>query len=105
MARLAVVGLAVSFYRRAKKVDASQGPIVAALRSAGIAVWVIGTPCDLLTYYAPAKRWRPLECKPEDPKNRNRKDQDEQRTFIATYAVPVVRTVQEAIEAITREPK
>lgn len=92
----------MSFIRRAKKVDASQGPIVAGLRAAGITVWIIGQPCDLLTYYPPMKRWRPLECKPEDPKNRNRKDQGTQATFIRTYAVPIVRTVQEAIEAITR---
>lgn len=103
----------MSFYRRAKKVDSSQGPIVAALRSAGIAVWVIGTPVDLLTYYPPLKRWRPLEVKPAPEPGilvktravRIRKDQERQAAFIATYAVPVVRTVQEAIEAITRESK
>jgi hypothetical protein len=92
----------VSIYRRAKKVDASQGPIIAALRCAGIAVWVIGQPCDLLTYYPPLKRWRPLECKPEDPHNRNRRDQAPQKEFLATYAVPVVRTALEAIQEVTR---
>ena len=34
--------------RRAAKVDLSQAEIVAALRSVGASVWVIGLPCDLL---------------------------------------------------------
>jgi hypothetical protein len=90
----------MSFYRRAKKVDASQGPIVAALRAAGISVWIIGTPCDLLTYNPATQRWKPLECKPTDPHNRHRRDQGRQKEFVSTYAIPLVRTAEEALQAV-----
>ena len=78
--------------------DATQNSVVAGLRQAGITVWIIGQPCDLLTFYPPLKRWRPLEVKPA--KERARKDQDTQTTFLATFAVPIVRSAQEAIAAV-----
>ena len=93
----------MSFHRRMTRPDATQTEIVAKLRQACISVWIIGEPCDLLTYYAQKDRWRPLEVKPTDPKNRNRKDQGKQREFVSTYAIPIVRTFDEAYAAITRE--
>ena len=90
----------MSYARRMTRPDSTQNEIVSALRKAGITVWVIGQPCDLLTYYPPYKRWRPIECKPA--KERNRNDQDEQKEFLTTFAVPIVRTAEEAIAAITR---
>lgn len=89
----------MSLARFAKKTDSTQKAIVAALRKAGIIVWIISKPCDLLTYYPAYRRWRPLECKPEKGK---RSDQPEQDAFLALTGVPVVRTPTEAIEAITR---
>ncbi len=38
--------------RYAKRVDASQDAIIAALRGAGAYVWIIGLPVDLLVGYA-----------------------------------------------------
>ena len=90
----------MSFHRRMTRPDATQGEIIAGLRAAGITVWVIGQPCDLLTYYPPLKRWRPLEAKPV--KQRARGDQESQSAFLARFAVPIVRSAQEAIEAVTR---
>ena len=99
----------MSFHRRMTRPDSAQGPIVSALRSAGISVWIIGEPCDLLTYYAPLKRWRPLEVKPAPEPGvkvktraiRHRNDQEGQKAFVTTYAVPIVRTPQEALQAVT----
>jgi hypothetical protein len=84
-------------YSRMTRPDASQGEIVAALRHACVTVWIIGRPCDLLTFYR--GRWLPLECKPEGHK-RPRRDQETQSEFLAIYAVPVVRTAIEALEAV-----
>jgi hypothetical protein len=90
--------------RYARKVDASQGQIVAALRKAGISVWIIGEPCDLLTYNPRTQLWKPLEVKPTDLHNAHRKDQGRQREFMATYAVPIVKTAQEALKAVIGDP-
>jgi hypothetical protein len=87
----------VGLNRYAKKVDSTQAEIVAALRKAGIQVWIISTPADLLTLYH--GRWRPLECKP--PK-RKRNDQPEQDEFLKQTKVPVVRTPEDAIVAVLR---
>jgi hypothetical protein len=89
----------MSLRRFAKRADSTQAAIVKALRAVGIKVWIISKPCDLLTYYVPYKRWRPLECKPE---KRKRNDQPEQDEFLAEHGVLRVRTPSEAIEAITR---
>src|SRR5271163_1885253 len=91
----------MSFNRRMTRPDASQAEVVRTLRKAGITVWIIGEPCDLLTYNPSTKLWKPLEVKPLDLKNKNRKDQEDQREFIKTYAVPIVRTGLEAIAALT----
>ena len=88
--------------RYAKKVDATQGEIFDALRKAGVQVWIIGKPCDLLTYYR--GRWLPLECKPADTTKKGTKrlrtDQERQTEFLTAYAVPVVRTAQAALAAV-----
>lgn len=89
----------MSLRRFAKRADSTQKAIVEALRKVGIKVWIISTPCDLLTYYPPYKRWRPLECKPE---KRKRTDQPEQDEFLTAHEVPRVTSPAEAIAAITR---
>ena len=88
----------MSFNRRMTRPDGTQAEIVQRLRQACVTVWVIGEPCDLLTYYR--GRWLPLECKPKNP--RKRTDQADQERFLIDYAVPVVRTFEEAYAAVTR---
>jgi hypothetical protein len=90
----------VSYVRRKTRPDATQAAIVEGLRKAGIIVYVIGQPCDLLTYYPPMKRWRTLECKPLIKRNRN--DQEEQVTFLAVTGTKIVRTAEEAIQEVLR---
>jgi hypothetical protein len=80
--------------------DSTQAEIVSALRRAGISVWILGTPCDLLTYNPRTQLWKLLEVKPTDLHNAHRKDQGRQREFVATYAIPIVRTFQEAAAAL-----
>lgn len=83
---------------RARKVDATQAEVVSGLRKAGVKVWVIEEPCDLLCrYWSNVQRrfvWQPLECKPltgkKAPKARIRKDQPSQTTFLEDNEVPVV---------------
>jgi hypothetical protein len=86
--------------------DSTQESIVEGLRAAGVSVWVIGQPCDLLCHHRGS--WAVLECKPAAEPGirvklkapRKRKDQIEQDEFIARYHVPVVRTTIEALEAL-----
>ena len=82
--------------RYAKKVDATQSVIVAALRAIGVKVWIISEPCDLLTFYR--KRWLPIECKPE---KRKRNDQVKQTEFLTETGTPICRTPEAAIAAVT----
>lgn len=89
----------MSFTRRHSRPDIAQEPIVEALRKAGVMVWVIGKPCDLLTLHA--GRWTPLEVKSDTSSARNRKDQTKQKEFLAVTGVQVVKTPLEAIAAIT----
>lgn len=86
----------MSHNRYARKVDATQAEIVAALRKEGVSVWIISTPVDLLTLYCGV--WRPLECK---PLKRNRNDQEAQDQFLRTTGVKRVRSPQEALAAVT----
>jgi hypothetical protein len=94
----------MSFHRRMTRPDANQQSIVNGLRKAGIAVWIIGEPCDLLAYNASTKRWTPLEVKPVIENKSNTKKQVRQKEFIATYAVPVVKTFLEALAVVTLRP-
>jgi hypothetical protein len=92
----------MSYARRMTRPDSNQSQIVDALRQASATVWVIGQPCDLLTYFR--GRWQPLEIKPPDTTKKGTKrlrcDQERQTEFLRAYAVPVVRTVQDALTAV-----
>jgi hypothetical protein len=83
--------------RYAMRVDNTQTPIIAALRAIGVSVWIIGSPCDLLTYYR--GRWLPMECKTG---KKARKDQEKQTAFLMHYNVPRVTTPEQAIEAVSK---
>jgi hypothetical protein len=90
----------MSFTRRHSRPDAAQEPIVEALREAGVEVWIIGKPCDLLTLYA--GRWLPLEVKSDTSSARNRKDQEAQKAFLASTGVPIVSTPHDALTVIQK---
>ncbi len=84
--------------RYARKTDSTQAEIVRGLEKAGVKVWIIEEPCDLLCrYWSSVQRrftWQPLECKPligkRHPKARIRKDQPRQTAFLDENDVPVV---------------
>jgi hypothetical protein len=79
--------------RFAKRKDSTQEAIVKALRKAGVKVWILDTPCDLLTKWAGL--WLPLEVK--GPKTKVTPNQDK---FCKENAVPVVRDELEALRAV-----
>ena len=89
----------------ARKQDGTQGDIVAGLRQAGVKVWIIAEPCDLLCrFWCKNHRfhcWQTLEVKPLigklAPKARRRTDQPEQDQFLADTQTPVVTSVEEAL--------
>lgn len=87
--------------RRAAKVDTAQPHIIDALRKAGVQVWVIKLPCDLLTLYH--GRWLPLECKTASKTGRIAKDkrQADQIAFLEQTSCPVVSTPEEALLAVS----
>jgi hypothetical protein len=75
--------------------DLTQRAIVEALRAAGVKVWHIGTPCDLLTYYRGS--WQPLEAKSHTAE---RKDQQKQNEFCREHDVPRCTTPLDALRAV-----
>lgn len=89
----------MSLIRRAKKRDTAEQPIIDALEAAGYWVWQIDL-VDLLIWHP---RWGPnhfrcLEVKTGTAKIR--KGQTRQRNFVETTGAPIVRTPQQAIEAL-----
>lgn len=87
----------MSMPRYAAKVDLTQRAIVEALRGAGVFVWIIGRPVDLLTYFRGS--WELLECG-SSPAKLKRKDQEEQQAFCKAFDVPVVLTPEAALKAV-----
>jgi len=75
--------------------DLSQRPLVSALRQAGIRVWKIGRPCDLLLYFWCNRHhdfcWQTLEVKTAQPNGRRkiRYDQAQQTEFILSTRTPI----------------
>ena len=82
----------------AKRVDDSQKPIVDALRAAGIAVYVIGLPLDLLCAVRLPEGWKTLLLEVKDADGRFTKTQAE---FMAEWPgeIHVVRSPEEALRA------
>jgi hypothetical protein len=88
----------VSRLRYARKVDKSQGPIVDALRAAGVWVEIIGEPVDLLCFYRGT--FTPLECKtPGEPKH-SKKRCERQDTFLRETGCFIVKTPEQALKAV-----
>lgn len=98
----------MSLYRRAAKVDTVQADIVRGLQQAGVRVEVIKQPVDLLCRYWSNRHrdfiWMPVEVKSpygkKNPKARVRSDQETQRRFLAETGVPVVTSLDEALQAL-----
>jgi len=85
--------------RHALRTDDSQKPIVDALRAAGIAVYVIGLPLDLLCAVRdPRGSWRHVLLEVKDVDGRFTKQQAE---FMAEWPgeIHVVRSPEEALKA------
>lgn len=84
--------------------DTSEGPLVKALKKAGVKVYK-RMPCDLLCRLDrdPPGVLRALEVKTaqgKTPKLRLRKDQQEQAEFCATTGTPYVTSDVEALQAL-----
>jgi hypothetical protein len=98
----------VSIYRRAAKIDTSQREMVDQLRAAGVGVWPIRKPCDLLLRFWCNRHhdycWQTLEVKTgygkKNPKARTDPRQKAQREFLATTSTPIATTFEEAIRVI-----
>ena len=84
---------AVSLARFAKRRDAAERDIVAALEQVGVRVYRLDQPADLLCWYR--NNWHVLEVK-----SRKRNDQPKQDEFRVLTGTPVVATVQEALKAV-----
>ncbi len=98
----------MSIQRWATKIDSTQREIVEGLRAAGVKVWIIKQPVDLLCWVFSQRLgewvWRPLEVKTpygkRAPKPRVRNDQKAQQTFVAETRTPVVSSLSEALTAL-----
>lgn len=76
------------------RVDDTQREIVHGLRKAGVLVWIIGRPVDLLTFHR--GNWKPMEIKTT---HKFRADQEEQNQLVADCAIPRVTNLDEALKA------
>lgn len=86
--------------RRAARVDETQPEIVAALRSAGASVWIIGLPVDLLIGYA--GKTALIECKRMEGKRAPKpaKHTQLQKSFMLDWKGGTVATVTDAEGAL-----
>lgn len=92
----------MSINRWARKRDTVEPAIVDAIEAAGWLVFLLDRPCDLLCYHA-TKGFRTLECKTGRGKSlRVIKDkrQKAQTDFLILTRTPIVRTPEEALEAL-----
>lgn len=94
--------------RTAAKVDSTQREIVQRLRDAGISVFVIHQPCDLLLRFYCNRHhdycWQTLEAKTaygkRNPKARIRPEQKVQQEFLAQTGTPIATTFEEAMRVL-----
>lgn len=80
---------------RRHRADATQPDIVEALRKAGVDVWIIGRPCDLLCQRA--GQYFLLDC---DGVTKNRKRDPDQLKNFEKWRVKVVKNKGEALRAV-----
>lgn len=92
----------MSLNRFAAKVDSTQREIIRGLRAAGVKVWTIRRPVDLLLRFWCNRHhdfcWQPLEVKTPDPngKVKYRTDRLTQNQFIEETGTPVATSFDEA---------
>lgn len=84
----------VSLWRRAAKRDEVEPAIVAALEKAGVRVWRLSRPFDLLAHRAGV--WHVLEVKGD----KGKLTEAQQRDLAGNLPVHVVRTPDEALRAV-----
>lgn len=102
----------MSFNRYNKRRDATQSEIITTLTQAGIQVWEIGRPVDLLCRFWCATHqthcWEPLEAKTIHSDRRTPrldKRQREQIAFLEQTGTAKVTTGLEALQALNRRHK
>ena len=76
--------------------DENEREIVAALEQAGVHVWRLHTPCDLLCFRL--GRFYALEVK--TPEARPDKRQEAQTELLRVTGCPIVRTPEQALRAV-----
>lgn len=86
----------MSLARYANRRDANEANIVSALERAGVHVWRMNTPCDLLCWRL--GRFYALEVKAEDAYPDKR--QEAQTEFLRVTGAPIVRTPEDALRAV-----
>ena len=96
----------MSLPRYAKRRDLAEAPIVQALEAVGALVFRLDVPCDLLVLFR--GRWHTLEVKtPRGKASRTKQDrrQQAQRDFLYLTGTPIVKTPQEALQAVGAETR
>lgn len=82
--------------RYAAKRDLVENEIVDALEQAGVHVWRLHTPCDLLCH----RLGRTYTLEVKTPGARKDKRQEAQAEFLRVTGTPIVRTPEEALRAV-----
>jgi len=103
----------VSIHRYAAKTDSVQTELIRDLRAAGIGVWVIGRPVDLLLRFWCARHhdhcWQPLEIKTpygkKDPKARVDPRQEKQQEFLIETMTPIATDFDSAWTELNKRHK
>lgn len=91
----------MSLHRYAKRRDGAEAAIVEALERAGATVWRLDLPCDLLVQFRGL--WMTMEVKtPQGKRATTKQDrrQGAQRDFLVLTRTPIVKTPQEALQAL-----
>lgn len=86
----------MSVNRYNPKRDANEREIVEALEQAGVHVWRLNTPCDLLCFRL--GKFYALEVKARTA--RLDKRQADQTEFLRVTGAPIVRTPEQALKAV-----
>ena len=96
----------MSINRYNAKTDKTQAAIIRGLEQAGVRVWIIKLPCDLLCLVQ--GRWQPLEVKtPEGKRGQvwQRRRMKTQNDFLQETRTPVVTCLEDALCALGLVPR
>lgn len=95
----------MSINRYNAKTDTAQAAIIRGLEQAGVRVWIIKQPCDLLCLVH--GRWQTLEVKtPEGKRGQvwRRRRAKTQNDFLRETRTPVVTSLEDALSALGLVP-